>query len=334
MIGGTLSVNATASTTINVNALAPSVDVAPHAVLTGGDVLITTAASGQITVEPGARISTLGQVPAAYDAANGFLFNTEYGTGTAYPALDVSNGRVVFRPNTDVAAGAAISIGDGAALLAGGSLNVVAPSSTVVTIGNADLRAPIAAIAVASINIGNATDLAGQATTLPSGLNLTPASFLALLNVGQGAAAGAGTQLTLTATQEVNLLGSFTLDTRTPTGPGGALQSVTDLVLNTPAIYGVGTAPLTFPPRPCRLHLPPQFYVERGRHLGAGMLSASGSSIVSALPGGRIAASLAHVLRRALHQCRNHCAGLWAADAAEQPGGARPPGRRLRHPSV
>ena len=229
VLGGTLSVNIAASDTININALAASVDIMPHAVLTAGDILITTNQTGLITVEPGGTISTIGAGPAAYDATNGYFFNNQYTTGKAYPVLEISNGQLAFIPNTDASSGAAISIGAGSGALAGGSLDVVAPNDTAVTIGAANLGAKFAAIAVAAINVGSQQSLDDLTAQLPAGLSLTPQALTGLLTGNAALGTPAATVLTLTATQEVNLLGSVSLDT-----------GATDLVLNTPAIYGVG----------------------------------------------------------------------------------------------
>jgi hypothetical protein len=84
-------------------------------------------------------------------------------------------------------------------------------------------------IQVASINIGSPAALAADAATLPAGFSLDTASFATLLNGDGAAGVPAASELILTASQSVNILGSVALDTGS-----------TDLVLNTPAIYGFG----------------------------------------------------------------------------------------------
>ncbi len=229
VLGGTLAQSLFATDTVDIASNTAGVVIQPNARLTAGDILLTTTVSGQIIVAPGGTLSTIGAGAAAYDNNNGFFFDNQITTGTAIPVLDVSNGRVVFVPNTDAAAGASISVGAGSGLLASGSLNIVAPGNTQVTIGAANLGAQYASIAVAAINIGSTASLARFAGQLPSGFSVTPQALSTLLNGSPTLRTPAATQLTLSAAQEVNFLGSVALDSGT-----------TDLVLNTPAIYGVG----------------------------------------------------------------------------------------------
>jgi filamentous hemagglutinin family protein len=274
VLGGNLAPSASSPTTIDITGDATAVTILPHAVLTAGDIMIATAASGDITLLPGGTISTLGAGAAAYDLSDGYAFSSEYGQGTAYPVLAVSNGDIQFVPNTDAAAGAAISIGDGAGVLAGGSLNIIAPSDTNVTVGQANLGAKYAAIAVSAINIGSQAALDALAGQLPSGIDFTAQSLSALLNGNAALGTPAATELTLTATQEVNIIGSVALNSGT-----------TDLVLNTPAIYGVGTA------SDVASITAPQFTwngvgTQNFLQVGQGFTNAS------ALPGGQVAAAL------------------------------------------
>ena len=245
----------------------------PGAVLKAGDVLLTSSGSGRITVAPGATISTIGERAAAYDLTNGFYFENGQAGASSYPVLDVSNGQDVFLPNTTAVAGASINIGNNARLLAGGSLNFVAPLGTSVGIGAATLGAKYASIAVSDINIG--TLPAGSDVVLPTGLNLSDATLASLLNGNPALGTPPATQLTLTATQEVNLLGDADLDTRS-----------TALVLNTPAIYGYGkanqTASITAPS-----------FTWNGVETQVEVLSPA--SPISALPGGQIAGSQAAI---------------------------------------
>ncbi len=82
---------------------------------------------------------------------------------------------------------------------------------------------------MATINIGTPASLASEGTNLPPGLNFTPQTLSTLLNGNALAGIPAAQQLALTATSQVNIIGSVQLNTGT-----------TDLVLNTPAIYGTG----------------------------------------------------------------------------------------------
>ena len=273
VIGGTILPSISSPSVIDVSSSDIYVDVLPHAVLTAGEVMLATEQNGQITVAPGGTISTIGAGPAAYDVSNGFLFSSEYSTGQATPVLDVSNGLINFLPNTDAAANAGITIGNGSAVLAGGSLDVVAPNTTVVTIGNAALGAKYASISVAAINVGSPASLAALFGQLPAGISFTPASLQTLLAGDAALGIPAATQLTLTATQEVNFVGSVALN-----------SGVTDLVLNTPAIYGVGAA------GDIASIVTPGFTWN-----GVGAVSNGAVPLnISALPGGQIAAGLGH----------------------------------------
>ncbi len=271
VIGGTLAPATGSPSVIDVLSNDRYVDVLPHAVLTAGEVLLVTNQSGQITVAPGGTISTIGAGPAAYDVSNGFLFNADVSSNGAYPVLDLSNGRINFLPNTDASANAGISVGAGSTLLAGGSLDVVAPNTTVVTIGDASLGAKYASISVAAINIGSTASLAALFGQLPAGISFTPSSLQTLLAGDAALGIPAATELTLTATQEVNLVGSVALN-----------SGVTDIVLNTPAIYGVGTAGDT------ASIVAPGFTWN-----GVGAVSNGAIPLnISALPGGQVAAGL------------------------------------------
>jgi filamentous hemagglutinin family protein len=284
VLGGTVQIS---SDTVNINGAAAAVTIEPGAVLTAGDVLLTALPSGQITIAgatkttPGGTISTIGAGPAAYDSTDGFLFSnpgdltSASGGPTASPVVDVSNGQLVFIPTNNPSVGAAISIGDGSGLLASGSLDIVAPNGTTVGIGNSNLGAKYANIAVSAINIGTQAALTTYAAQLPSGLDFTQASLSALLDGSATLGTPAVALLTLTATQEVNILGSVSLNT-----------GATSLVLNTPAIYGVGAST-------DQASITAAQFTWSGV-AGLGNLNGSNKGIaISSLPGGQIAAGLA-----------------------------------------
>ncbi len=226
VLGGTLS---SSQGTITVGGdlagtEAPVVLLGEHADITAADVILTASSNGgTVLLDPGATISTVGQGVNVYGSATALLFSTDYGASGSSPALAVSNNTLQFVPNTDPASAALINIGQGATLAtaAGGSMNFVAPSGTNVEVAPANLDASTVNIQVADINIGSAAALAAFAGVLPGGLTLTDAS---LSTLAQNA-----TVLSLTASQAVNLLGNVTLNSGT-----------TDLVLSTPAIYGYG----------------------------------------------------------------------------------------------
>lgn len=275
LIGGTIFTTL-GSDTAQITGTGPGVTVMPNAVLQAGDVMLATSGngnglSGTITVAGGATITTIGAGPAAFDLSNGFYFANTSNVSSS-PVIDVSNGHDVFLPNTTAVAGAAINVDAGASLLAGGSLSFLAPSGTSVGIGAATLGGKYVSIAVGDINIGSLPG--GSLNGLPTGLDLSAASLTALLTGNAAAGVPPASQLTLTATQEVNILGSVSLDSLS-----------TALVLNTPAIYGYGG------PNDLAQITAPSF-------TWSGISTTVPFALVntvSALPGGQIAGSDGHV---------------------------------------
>ncbi len=228
VIGGTLSASAVSPDVEDVRGQAPALVVAAHADLTAGDIMLTASGSGQITVHTGAVLSTLGQPATAYGLAQGIYFNSDGVTQQegGSPVLSLSNVTVVFTPNALTANGAAITIDAGATLEASGSLNFNAPQGSSVQIGEASLHAAEISVQVADINIGSTKALADFAGLLPQGLALDTVS---LNTLAQGSA-----ELSLTANEAVNIIGSVALN-----------SGSTSLVLNTPAIYGYGIGMVT-----------------------------------------------------------------------------------------
>ena len=186
--------------------------------------LSTGTAGAGIVVEPGAVISTLGKGAST-------ALSEVYSTNQAL--LVVSNGRVSFDgtlPGTG-----AITIGDGAKLLSEGSIGF--DSTGAIAISDiAQLGTRVLGFSSASINIGEAGALAGA--VVPAGLNLTPEKLARLLS-GDPAAGIPGIQtLSLTASSSLNFFGTVDLSiVDAQTGKADA-----ELVLNTPAIYGYGSA--------------------------------------------------------------------------------------------
>ena len=115
-------------------------------------------------------------------------------------------------------------------------------------IGQAILRAADVNVQVADINIGSTQALADFAPLLPQGLALDEAG---LNTLAQGSA-----ELSLTANEAVNIVGSVALD-----------SGSTSLVLNTPAIYGYGITGHGRGDRSGRdLDHRAALHLERGRH--------------------------------------------------------------------
>jgi filamentous hemagglutinin family protein len=225
VIGGTLTASLSQANLEDIQGVAPAVLVTSGAQLTAGDIMLTANDSGSIEVQQGATLSTIGAPGTAYGLSQGIYFNsdnTNSNTG-ANPVLSLSNTDIVFTPNALAGLGASIIIDAGATLKAGGSLDFNAPQGSSVQIGDADLQAKDVTVQVADIDIGSPQALADFAQLLPAGLTLDTATLNIL-------AQGAST-LTLTANEAVNIVGSVALD-----------SGSTDLVLNSPALYGYGIA--------------------------------------------------------------------------------------------
>ncbi len=242
VIGGTLS---TSGNVIVVTGIAADVTVEPHAQLSAGEVLLTTDAAGVIAIAAGGTISALGTGTAAQNFAAGYFLGLGSIGGTlTFPVLDVANSQIVFETGAVPSNAAAITIGNGSAVLASGSLNIVAPVQTTVTIGAANIGARYLNITVAAANIigdfpqyvvdptgadVGGTPIPGALTQayLPLGISLTQQTLAAILNGNAALGTPAAQQFILTATSEVNFVGDVSLNT-----------GATSIVLNTPAIYG------------------------------------------------------------------------------------------------
>jgi len=218
VLGGTLT---SSEGTLDIAGQTPDMWLFPQAYVTAADIVLTSSGTGTIELLGDATASTRGQGTVIASSGAGTLFSTQFGE-TAFPALAISNTNLQFVP-TQNPAGAAIVVGQGVTLETetGGSLNFLAPDGTNVQIAPTNLVSSYIDLQVANINIGNAATLAEFAPLLPGGFTLTDA---ALNTLAQNA-----TLLSLTAEQAVNILGDVSLN-----------SGKTDLVLNTPAMYGYG----------------------------------------------------------------------------------------------
>jgi filamentous hemagglutinin family protein len=280
VIGGVLSFNPSEPDLVSIRGISPAVVVEQGADLGAGDVMLTANSSGEIDISGGGTLAALSatRVPhAAYSSAQGYYFSTD-SAGAASPLLGISNAQIVFTTNADIAQGASIDVGAGAVIQGSGSLNFVAPAGTSVQVGQATLSAKYVDLQVADINIGTAANLDAFAGLLPSGLTLTDATLNIL--------AAHASQLILTAQQAVNVIGSATLDSGT-----------TDLVLNTPALYGYGISATT-PGGVITtvdagvVNITAPNFTWGGVTTGLALQNGN-TTIVSAAPGGRLAGSVA-----------------------------------------
>lgn len=241
VIGGTVTYNAgSAGTaqqpTIGLSAAAQSVTVDSGALLAAPDVflLATSAAKdGSITVQDGATIDTIGTGAPPYDTAStGLSFDVQ-----RYTALLLSNGNITLAPvNLSLRQSSGpLTIADGAALYSSGT--IIASSENVVSIGTgAKFGSASINLTVPVVNIGIPSD---ASVPVPTGLTLQQSVLNTLLGGDTGLGVPALSSLQITASSAVNIYGSVNLTT---TDPVTGKSSLAELILNTPAIYGQGTA--------------------------------------------------------------------------------------------
>jgi filamentous hemagglutinin family protein len=212
---------------------ANSVSVRAGAELTAREVLLLAQAGG-ITIEDGARISTLGEgADTPYPSTDGYV----YSTGSNLVA--VSNGllNVIQVPSAGTSKG--ISIGK-SELYGEGSLLFSTRGNGQLTLdGGARYGAKYLTLSMPSINIGEQAALDAAANVLPNGLRLNQDLLSRLLAGNSGIGVPRLENLVLTASQSVNFYGTTALNTIDPVTGRSSLAS---FVLNTPAIYGLGNA--------------------------------------------------------------------------------------------
>ncbi|MDC8757657.1 filamentous haemagglutinin family protein [Janthinobacterium fluminis] len=204
--------------------------------------LVSGGAAGAIEVEQGAAINTLGRGKAAYDSADGFVYQPSYRS-----VLAVSNARLqMLAPETDgSSAPGRILVGQCAPPACAGDTALYSEGTIAFATNNAfELRDAVRygtrhlALAVGGINVGGAEALAAAAArqALPAGLTLNQRIMDRLLRGDTGAGAPALESLSLTAAGSLNFYGDTSLSTLDASG-----KSVLErLVLTTPAIYGHG----------------------------------------------------------------------------------------------
>ncbi|MGO4712703.1 filamentous haemagglutinin family protein [Bradyrhizobium sp. 2TAF24] len=194
------------------------------------------AIGNSVNVSGSAVIDTRGAVGTVADSRLGYLYGnvTSEATVTSGPAvLAVANGWLNFLP---VVGNASISIAGGASLLTDGSVVLAAPGT--LTMNNVNFGARYLTVSQSQINIGDANSLAAAqaAGVLQPGWTLSQEALNTLLRPSTTPGAPILEQLTLTAGNALSIFGSVSLDASAQSGH--PLQ----LVLNTPAIYGLGGA--------------------------------------------------------------------------------------------
>lgn len=199
--------------------------------------------TGEIVMEQGASINTIGQGNASYDARDGFIYKVTN-------MLAVSNGllNVVAGPSIGGEISKGISIGTCNAAPCSGQTNLYSEGSIValtdasfslgeqVRYGTRHLN-----LGVSAINLGSAEALAAAvaANQVPAGLTLTQALLDRLLRGDTQFGAPALETLQLSARDSFNFYGTTSLDTYDPlTGK----SRLSNLMISTPALYGAGGA--------------------------------------------------------------------------------------------
>ncbi|MBN6776059.1 filamentous hemagglutinin family protein [Pseudomonas granadensis] len=215
------------------------------AILAAPEVILrTTSTLGGITVEAGAGINTLGHGKVAYDSTAGYLYQPRNSS-----LLLASNGWTnVLAPEvaSGITGAGSIRIGTcatdlcsaPAVLYSTGSITAATDNqfelSDAVRFGTRHL-----ALSVGAVNAGSAEALAAAGNRVPAGLTLNQNVLDRLLRGDTQAGAPALETLSLTTRDAFNFFGSVSLDTLDPQTGQSKLQN---LVLVTPAIYGLGDA--------------------------------------------------------------------------------------------
>ncbi|UKI05516.1 MULTISPECIES: filamentous haemagglutinin family protein [Variovorax] len=227
-----------------------SVVVRQGAVLSAPEVFLGVVGTGaesalSVVVEQGAHINTIGRGKAAYDAADGFVYDA------SGQMLMVSNGRVSTLPvpasegtrdnrSLQVGVCSSASCSGQTELYSEGTIAMVTPDrfemGDAVRYGTRHLT-----LAVRGINVGDNAVLAAAAAnnTLPPGLAMSQSVLDRLLRGDRQYGAPALETLELSASGGVNFFGTAALDTL---DPATGKSTMAQLVLATPAIYGQGGA--------------------------------------------------------------------------------------------
>ncbi len=222
-----------AAPSLTINAANGNVTLDSGVDLRAAQVVLIAAANDAITLQPGAEIDTIGMgtPPVSVNGNNSIVALSD-------AELVVSNADVTLEYKVSPIFGPAystINIEDGAKLYSDGSIGFAAGGPVTIadgaTFGTADVG-----FSAADINIGDPAVMASA--NAPAGFNLTQARLDQLLAGDTSVGAPALQTLTLTASQSVNVFGSVDLDVIDPATGKPDLN----LVLNTPAIYGYGSA--------------------------------------------------------------------------------------------
>ncbi|MDH2379981.1 filamentous haemagglutinin family protein [Bradyrhizobium sp. CER78] len=215
-----------------------AVNLLDGATIRAGQVFLVAKA---ISMSGGATIDARGLGNGIVDSTLGYVYSNIGPYSSADPAdspavLAVANGWFQF---LDAVGPGKISIASGASLLTDGSVVLAAPGG--LTMGDVNFGARYLNVTQEQVNVGTEAALAAAqaAGQLPTGWNLTQGVLDKLLRPSTTAGTPALEQLIITASGSFNLIGSVDLDT---TRQGGSSSDSLKFVLNTPAIYGLGSA--------------------------------------------------------------------------------------------
>ncbi|MCG2842186.1 hypothetical protein L6Q21_14475, partial [Sandaracinobacter sp. RS1-74] len=203
------------------------------ATLSAPQIFLVSDGVSDITVEAGATVSSLGKGKPAFDSTQGYTISTSQAS-----LLMVSNGLLEMPAPTSRASTGQILVENGASLYSDGT--IAFSTLGAVNLGEqVNYGARYMAFSTGAVNIGTseALDLAGEQGILPGGIALNQAVLERLMLGDIGNGAPPLERLIFSAGQSINFYGSVNLDTRGPNG-----ESRLQLVLNTPALYGHGTA--------------------------------------------------------------------------------------------
>lgn len=215
---------------------ASAITVRSGAVLEASQILL---AGDYVTVEDGAVLDTTGSDFAVPDSTLGYVFSNGVDPQSVRfnSVLVVANGSFNFLPATAplVPRPGRLAVANGAVLRTRGTIGLVAADE--LSLGQAEINARYLALSLPAVNIGTEASLAAAdaAGLLGTGWNLTQTTLDRLLNPATTNLA-ALERLSFSARDGINFYGNVSLDARNHAG--GAAE--TTVVLNTPAIYGMG----------------------------------------------------------------------------------------------
>jgi filamentous hemagglutinin family protein len=210
--------------------------------------LLTNGIEGGITLEQGASINTLGQGAAPRDSRAGYVYlpgrNSVLAVSNAYLRLLATElpdrNTPQLAPGSILLGGCATTCAGTATLYSEGTIAAATDNrfelSDAVRYGTRNLT-----LMVGGINVGSSDTLAAYSARnlLSDGLSLNQTVLERLLRGDTSVGAPALETLVLGARDALNFYGNASLDTF---AAGASASSLKELVLTTPAIYGLGEA--------------------------------------------------------------------------------------------